>query len=58
MDVTNARARAKAVNAGLRRFGQIDVLANIAGQGSLGAAEEFSPTQLRDQMEVNFFGAA
>ncbi len=36
------------------RFGRVDVLANIAGRGSLGAAEEFSPTQLREQMEVNF----
>jgi NAD(P)-dependent dehydrogenase (short-subunit alcohol dehydrogenase family) len=34
------------------------VLANIAGRGSLGAAEEFLPEQLREQMEVNFFAAA
>jgi NAD(P)-dependent dehydrogenase (short-subunit alcohol dehydrogenase family) len=34
------------------------VLANIAGRGSLGAAEEFSSEQLREQMEVNFFAAA
>jgi NAD(P)-dependent dehydrogenase (short-subunit alcohol dehydrogenase family) len=27
-------------------FGRIDVLANIAGRGSLGAVEEFSPEQL------------
>ena len=33
-------------------------VANIAGRGSLGAAEEFSPTQLREQMELNFFAAA
>ncbi len=48
----------KAVDAALNRFGRIDVLANIAGRGSLGAAEEFSPEQLREQMEVNFFAAA
>src|SRR5271163_5085624 len=58
LDVTDAEARAKAVEAALARFGRIDVLANIAGRGSLGASEEFSPKQLREQMEVNFFGAA
>ena len=58
LDVTDADARLKAVDAALNRFGRIDVLANIAGRGSLGAAEEFSPEQLREQMEVNFFAAA
>jgi NAD(P)-dependent dehydrogenase (short-subunit alcohol dehydrogenase family) len=58
LDVTNADARSRAVGAALDRFGRIDVLANIAGRGSLGAAEEFSPEQLREQMEVNFFAAA
>ena len=58
LDVTDAEARKRAVDAALERFGRIDVLANIAGRGSLGAAEEFSPEQLREQMEVNFFAAA
>jgi NAD(P)-dependent dehydrogenase (short-subunit alcohol dehydrogenase family) len=58
LDVTDADARLRAVKAALDRFGRIDVLANIAGRGSLGAAEEFSPQQLREQMEVNFFAAA
>jgi NAD(P)-dependent dehydrogenase (short-subunit alcohol dehydrogenase family) len=58
MDVTNSTEREGSVAAWLDRFGSIDVLANIAGRGSLGAAEEFSLEQLRDQMEVNFFAAA
>jgi NAD(P)-dependent dehydrogenase (short-subunit alcohol dehydrogenase family) len=58
LDVTDADARLRSVGAALDRFGRIDVLANIAGRGSLGAAEEFSPEQLREQMEVNFFAPA
>lgn len=58
LDVTDASARRDAVAAALDRFGRIDVLANIAGRGSLGAAEEFDEDQLRDQMEINFFAAA
>jgi NAD(P)-dependent dehydrogenase (short-subunit alcohol dehydrogenase family) len=58
LDVTDAEARQAAVGAALDRFGRIDVLANIAGRGSLGAVEEFSADQLRAQMELNFFAAA
>lgn len=58
LDVTEPAARAAAVRKIIARFGRIDVLANIAGRGSLGAVEEFSPDQLRAQMEINFFAAA
>jgi NAD(P)-dependent dehydrogenase (short-subunit alcohol dehydrogenase family) len=57
-DVTDAGSREDAIRAALARFGRIDVLANIAGRGSLGAVEEFSVDQLREQMELNFFAAA
>ncbi len=58
MDVTDPAAREQAVRAALHRFGHVDVLANIAGRGSLEAAEEFAPSQLREQLELNFFAAA
>lgn len=58
MDVTDSADRERAVRAALERFGRVDVLANIAGRGSFGAAEEFAPRQLREQMELNFFAAA
>lgn len=58
LDVTGPAARRNAVAEALARFGRIDVLANIAGRGSLGAVEEFAPDQLRAQMELNFFAAA
>ncbi|RQS76906.1 SDR family NAD(P)-dependent oxidoreductase [Burkholderia sp. Bp8963] len=57
MDVTDAAARERAVEQAIARFGRIDVLANIAGRGSIGAVEEFSPAELRDQFEINFFSA-
>ncbi|MBW8812495.1 MAG: SDR family NAD(P)-dependent oxidoreductase [Caulobacterales bacterium] len=58
LDVTDPAARQAGIDQALARFGRVDVLANIAGRGSLGAVEEFAPDQLRDQMELNFFAAA
>jgi len=58
LNVTDAAARAHALQAAVERFGRVDVLANIAGRGSCGAVEEFTSAQLRSQMELNFFAAA
>jgi NAD(P)-dependent dehydrogenase (short-subunit alcohol dehydrogenase family) len=57
LDLLQEEACREAARRTEERFGRVDVLANIAGRGSLGAAEEFSPQQLREQMEVNFFAA-
>ena len=54
-DVTDAGQRRTAIEKAIAAFGRIDVLANIAGTGSLGAVEEFSSEQIRQQMEINFF---
>ncbi|RDD70516.1 oxidoreductase [Paracoccus versutus] len=58
LDVTDAAARGRALAQATGQFGRIDVLANIAGAGSYGALEEFTPEQMRAQMELNFFAAA
>ncbi|EKZ9003148.1 SDR family NAD(P)-dependent oxidoreductase [Vibrio fluvialis] len=58
MDVTDEQARNKAIAQAIRHFGRIDVLANMAGSGVAGACEEFSLSQMRQQMELNFFATA
>ncbi|MFD9354460.1 oxidoreductase [Streptomyces sp. NPDC060031] len=58
VDVTDT-ARAEAVIAEVvGRFGRIDVLVNNAGRGLIGAVEETSDAELRDLMELHFFGPA
>jgi len=57
LDVNRPGDAQAAVQAALKRFGQIDVLINNAGYGILGAVEETPESELRALMETNFFGA-
>jgi NAD(P)-dependent dehydrogenase (short-subunit alcohol dehydrogenase family) len=56
LDVTDTRAIDTAVQAGLERFGQIDVLVNNAGYGYRSAVEEGDPADVDRLFAANFFG--
>lgn len=56
LDVTRNDRIGAAVADVLRLHGRIDVLVNNAGRGLVGAAEETTEAELRDLMELHFFG--
>jgi NAD(P)-dependent dehydrogenase (short-subunit alcohol dehydrogenase family) len=56
LDVRDAARCRSAVDAALTTYGHIDVLVNNAGFGAVGAVEETTEDELRDAMEVMFFG--
>jgi NAD(P)-dependent dehydrogenase (short-subunit alcohol dehydrogenase family) len=58
LDVTDADRIRTAVAEVLDRHGRVDVLVNNAGRGAIGAAEETSDRELRDLMDLHFFGPA
>lgn len=56
LDVTDHDRIAVAVAEVLAAHGRIDVLVNNAGRGLVGAAEETTDAELRDLMDLHFFG--
>ena len=56
LDVTDELQAKKAVDAGLKQFGRIDVLVNNAGYGLLGAVEESSAQEVENIYRTNVFG--
>jgi NAD(P)-dependent dehydrogenase (short-subunit alcohol dehydrogenase family) len=57
LDVTDRAAVGDVVAETVEAFGRIDVLVNNAGFMLFGAIEELSESEVRRQLEVNFFGA-
>ncbi|MGA8152176.1 MAG: oxidoreductase [Terriglobales bacterium] len=56
LDVTNEEQTQAAIDAALKRFGQIDILINNAGRGLVGAVEEASSEEVRSVFAVNVEG--
>ncbi|MEV4007026.1 SDR family NAD(P)-dependent oxidoreductase [Actinomadura sp. NPDC049753] len=57
MDVTDKAAVFEGVKRAKEHFGRLDVIVNNAGYAQIGAIEELTERELRDQMETNLFGA-
>ena len=57
LDLHDGPALEQTVATADRELGGIDVLVNNAGYGLVGAVEEASDAELRDQFEINFFAA-
>lgn len=57
LDVQDQESIGHAVDAAVGRFGRIDALVNNAGFGLFGVFESTSDDKVREQFEVNLFGA-
>ena len=56
-DVTNEPQVKTAVAEAIAHFGQLDVIVNNAGYGSIGSIEEVPAEEVQRQFDVNVFGA-
>ncbi|MEH6680589.1 MAG: SDR family NAD(P)-dependent oxidoreductase [Sediminicola sp.] len=56
VDLVNENSVAKAVRAGIEKFGSINVLVNNAGFGLIGGIEEATDKEARQSFDVNVFG--
>ncbi|KIW34120.1 uncharacterized protein PV07_00916 [Cladophialophora immunda] len=56
LDVTDQTSISNGFATALDKFARIDVVVNNAGYGLAGCFEEYDESQIRRQMEVNFFG--
>ncbi|MEF3109987.1 oxidoreductase [Raoultella sp. WB_B2P2-3] len=56
LNVTDDLSIQQAIDAGISRFGRIDVLVNNAGYGVLGAVEETSGKEVENLFSTNVFG--
>lgn len=57
LDVTDAEGAKRAAAEAVDRFGRVDVLVNNAGQAQFGWFEAIGDAHVRDQFDINLFGA-
>ena len=56
LDVTDDESVKTAVNTIVEKEGQLDLLVNNAGYAIIGAVEDLSSKEIKDQFETNVFG--
>ena len=57
LDVTDFANVKAAIDAGIQRFGHLDVVINNAGFASIGSVEDMSMPDMASQFNTNFFGS-